>query len=625
MKKLYFVLIVVLLMALCACQEGPALSSSSKEQTSSQRPGWTSGSTPAPTLPTNCDSGHSFSDGAPCCDRCGMEYFTATLEFTLNETKDGYVVAGIGSCERKDIVIPGSYNGLPVTEIGKQAFFYEKRNPDCVPCGEITSVTIPPSVKRIGREAFCGAPNLSAVEFSQGLTEIGEASFSGCNALTELVIPQGVTAIGPNAFGGCFNITRVELPDSLLTMGKAMLSSNRKLKSIRIPDGITEIPDDFAVNCGSLEEVILGKNVVSIGKRAFHSCKSLKSFPFEGIKEIGGQAFEGCKSLEYVKLPQTITPINSRSFYGCWALKKVDLPQTLTSIWHQAFYDCPSLTNIQIPASVEVIYDEAFEKCDALELTEYGGAGYIGNEENPYMVLVRSMDDTLAEVVPHPETRFILSGLISSTKLASLTVSKNVRSIPTDYMCRYYFDSKKGTYPQLIIDPENEYYHMSGNCLIETKTKTLVQAFEGFVIPDDGSVTAIGSMAFAFNLFVKRVIIPDCVTKIGFNAFLSTPIVLLVIGSGVKELGGNILMNTKALSEVYYRGTKEQWQQIAGVFSPASQPSEDKPSEDEINFGMGGNYDLIKKTIYFYSETQPTEEGNYWHYVDGIPTPWESE
>ena len=27
-------------------------------------------------------------------------------------------------------------------------------------------------------------------------------------------------------------------------------------------------------------------------------------------------------------------------------------------------------------------------------------------------------------------------------------------------------------------------------------------------------------------------------------------------------------------------------------------------------------------TIYYYSETQPTTEGNYWRYVDGIPTAW---
>jgi hypothetical protein len=26
--------------------------------------------------------------------------------------------------------------------------------------------------------------------------------------------------------------------------------------------------------------------------------------------------------------------------------------------------------------------------------------------------------------------------------------------------------------------------------------------------------------------------------------------------------------------------------------------------------------------VYYYSETEPSEPGNYWHYVDGEATPW---
>ena len=27
-------------------------------------------------------------------------------------------------------------------------------------------------------------------------------------------------------------------------------------------------------------------------------------------------------------------------------------------------------------------------------------------------------------------------------------------------------------------------------------------------------------------------------------------------------------------------------------------------------------------TLYYYSETAPAYSGNFWRYVDGIPTPW---
>jgi hypothetical protein len=46
--------------------------------------------------------------------------------------------------------------------------------------------------------------------------------------------------------------------------------------------------------------------------------------------------------------------------------------------------------------------------------------------------------------------------------------------------------------------------------------------------------------------------------------------------------------------------------------------------EDWNKIDIDENYNLyfICATRYFYSETQPIESGNYWHYVDGVPTPW---
>ncbi len=56
------------------------------------------------------------------------------------------------------------------------------------------------------------------------------------------------------------------------------------------------------------------------------------------------------------------------------------------------------------------------------------------------------------------------------------------------------------------------------------------------------------------------------------------------------------------LAEVYYNGTESEWNEIAIVDN--------------------GNDSLISATRYYYSEKEPTEEGNYWHYVDGVVTKW---
>jgi hypothetical protein len=42
---------------------------------------------------------------------------------------------------------------------------------------------------------------------------------------------------------------------------------------------------------------------------------------------------------------------------------------------------------------------------------------------------------------------------------------------------------------------------------------------------------------------------------------------------------------------------------------------------DEITKGSG-NDPLTNATCYYYSETQPAGAGNFWRFVDGVPTVW---
>lgn len=97
-----------------------------------------------------------------------------------------------------DVVIPGAINGMSVAGIESRAF----EN-----CAELTSVTIPGSVKDIGDDAFANCVNLSSVTIEYGVREIDEYAFSGCTALTRLDIPESVTKIERFAFSGCPNLT----------------------------------------------------------------------------------------------------------------------------------------------------------------------------------------------------------------------------------------------------------------------------------------------------------------------------------------------------------------------------------------------------------------------------------
>ena len=117
------------------------------------------------------------------------------LEFELNKDGQSYSVKKNNFVQLiGDIVIPATYNDLPVTSIGKQAFFS---------CRSLESITIPDSVTSIGKQAFSGCHSLTSITIPDSVTSIGEQAFSDCTSLTSMTIPDSVTSIDTRAFSGC--------------------------------------------------------------------------------------------------------------------------------------------------------------------------------------------------------------------------------------------------------------------------------------------------------------------------------------------------------------------------------------------------------------------------------------
>lgn len=71
--------------------------------------------------------------------------FSEGLEYELNDDGKGYTVSGKGTCKDTNLIIPSTYNNLPVTSIGDSAFFG---------CTNLVNIRLPDSITSIGNYAF---------------------------------------------------------------------------------------------------------------------------------------------------------------------------------------------------------------------------------------------------------------------------------------------------------------------------------------------------------------------------------------------------------------------------------------------------------------------------------------
>ena len=284
------------------------------------------------------------------------------LEYMI--CNDHVEIAGY-SGSAKEVVIPTTYAGLPVTSINDEAFWG---------CDNMTSISIPDSVTFIGEYAFYDCESLTSISIPKGVASIGDKTFDGCESLTSVSIPDSVISIGEYAFSGCDNLISVSIPDSVTFIGKSAFYSCNELISISIPKGVTSINDYTFGYCENLTSVSIPNGVTSIGAYTFQWCEKLTNVVIpDSVISIGEGAFSHCSKLTTISIPNGVTSILENTFSSCKSLTNVSIPDSVTSIGEDAFVFCESLTSIIIPGSVTHIDDEAFAYGDKLASIYFEG------------------------------------------------------------------------------------------------------------------------------------------------------------------------------------------------------------------------------------------------------------
>ena len=527
-------------------------------------------------------------------------------------------------------------------------------------CDSLTNIVIPDKVTSIGSKAFRGCSSLKSITFGKGsrLSILGDFGvFAGCTSLTDIVMPDGLENIGSYAFNYCIALEEIAIPKGVKSIGDSAFR-NTPIKEITIPEGVRSIGNRAFENCYSLEKVVFDENsnIESIGDMAFQNCDILTSITIPaGVTHVGMLIFgfsmsatvyceiesqpEGwdsdwcssdlmvykypvvwdCKNQdiaddgniyyvdesrirytikdgeatvaiqaridsENIEIPSSIaykgnvysvTSIGMYAFEGCSGFTSITIPDGVTSIGNYAFEYCSSVTSITIPDSITTIGSSAFYGCSSLTI--------------------------YCEVASKP------SGWDSNW---------NYGNCPVIWDCNNNEVAEDGAI-YYIAENGIRYALKDGNATVVRQAQNLSG---DMVIPSSVSykdnvynVTSIGSDAFYGCSSLTSITIPDGVTSIAFSAFYGcSSLTSITIPDSVTSIDEWAFYNCSSLKNVYYLGTQQQWSQIVII--------------------GGNNSYLLNAKRYYYSESEPSlnedgtaYDGNYWHYVDGVPTPWIKE
>ena len=453
------------------------------------------------------------------------EQITLYYSFNSNE-KQATLEASEGTEYQGIINIPEKINHegeiYEVSIIAPKAFFN---------CKNLTEISIPKTIIKIGGHAFKGCDNLrtvnynanncisaadvagksvssafedcksiTTVNFGGDVVIIPEYLFWGCTGLTEITIPENVQQIGGAAFIDCKAINKITI--NAIKCIKMCSDNNRPafvgapITTVEFGPFATTIPDYAFYGCKTLTSVTIPENITAIGGAAFQNCPSLTTVIFNArnctvahtiLGDNVTPAFNN-NAITRVEFGTEVRNIPNYIFWGCKGITDIVFGENIETIGQSAFYGCTSLNNITIPEGVTSIGGRAFANCNSLNTITFNAVNCVN------MV-------TMENNVPMPA--------FENKALSAVNFGNRVEVIPD-----YAF----------------------ANC---TNLKT-------FTIP--ASVRHIGYKSFYGCKSLQSITIPESTTSIGGLAFAECNGLVNVVFNATRCTGASKIENGQTLS-----------------------------------------------------------------------------
>lgn len=398
---------------------------------------------------------------------------------------------------------------------------------------KLDSVFIPSKVKidgsvytvtGIANNAFSNCKNLTYVNVSKGVTNMGIATFSYCENLETVVLGEGIEKISVSLFSGCAS-----------------------LSDINIPASVTKIDGSAFEGCASLASIDIPANVTNIVEYAFFDCQNLASINVDDknttYSSVDGVLYNKEKTILVqvpakfqgkFTIPSGVTKIASGAFGLCKGLTGIEIPNTVTSISEFAFEGCTGLTNLTIPSSVKYIDWEAFKGCENLNVVIRNAKEDVSVETGAFddcksvtwKIIDESESPLKFKVLTETSAEVIRENCVEGSVTIPSKVVIDGKTYSVVRIAYRAFENCKGltniTIPTSVIEIDVEAFKNSGLTTIELPS----------------SITSFGYGVFRGCSDLVSVKIPSSVESIGESAFADcTSLTNLELSSSVKIIG----------------------------------------------------------------------------------------
>jgi hypothetical protein len=462
----------------------------------------------------------------------------------------------------------------------------------------------------------------------------------------------GVTSISAEALRDCTNLTSAVIHDSVTSIGNEAFRNCSNLTSVTIGNGVTTIGVNAFYNCASLESVVIPNSVVTVSQQAFYSCTNLDSVAIgNSVKSIGHGAFYGCSNLTSIVIPDSVTSIGSNAFSSCDSLTSVVIGDSVTYIGNFAFNSCDNLKSITIKANtpptlgaqvflslipfkiiVPAMSYESYKNADSWtdyadylhylvlksKLNRVNHLTYYQSMIDATTTLYGNRPDKVKKVTPSSGTTTLgPNNIYNEAKAADIIiVADGVTSIAASTF--------SGCAAKAIILPDS-ITSIGNRAFMKPSGNSGITNLANIVIPY--GVQSIDVRTFADCKLLTSIYIPDSVTSIGDGAFNGcTELTSIILPSNITNIKSSAFANCtnlikvvipKSVTYVGLAAFSREENNLDIYCECASMPK----TWDSAWDGVYPNSSATN-TVYWYSDSKPTATGNYWRYVNGVPTKW---